>query len=161
MGARQSRTVASQSSGRSCELSDRERQVKIFLDAIEEAARDMGTVHDDSWRARIRNGLDQLLRVVVGPSVKVMNIWRKPKPPEPFPKPLPQRIHGRKFLEHLGDLGIIHKADLEKGIPSDYVRRVIIDAGMSGPVVLYVERYGDERLLSVRWEEGGYEVREK
>lgn len=50
-------------------------------------------------------------------------------------------IHGRKFLEALTAAGIISQ--------EDHIRRVIIDAGVNTAVVIYVERYGDERLLSV------------
>lgn len=53
----------------------------------------------------------------------------------------PRRIHGRKFLEALAEAGIID--------PGDFIRRVVIDASVDGAVVIYVERFGDDRLLSV------------
>jgi hypothetical protein len=50
-------------------------------------------------------------------------------------------IHGRKFLEALAETGIISV--------DDHIRRVIIDASVDSAVTMYVERFGDERLLSV------------
>lgn len=41
------------------------------------------------------------------------------------------------------------------GIDSSKVRRVVIDAACDAPIVMYIERYGDERLLSVRAPESG------
>lgn len=34
-------------------------------------------------------------------------------------------------------------------IPGDHVRRIVIDAEHGCPVMIYVERYGDERLLEI------------
>jgi hypothetical protein len=55
----------------------------------------------------------------------------------------PQRLHSRslKVLDALKDAGIVRDGD--------YVRRVIIDINVDLPVVVYVERYGDERLLDL------------
>ncbi len=143
--------LVARSSRMGCDLrSGRELTVKDFLEALDEVTRDMGNVHVPSRRDRIRNWIRRVFDVL--PS------RRKPAP-EPL-APLPQRIHGRKFLEHLGDLGVIKKADLERGQASDYVCRVIIEAPISGPVMLYVERYGDERLLEVRWTELGFDYHE-
>ena len=52
-------------------------------------------------------------------------------------------MHGRsqKVFDALTDAGIIRE--------NDYVRRVIIDINVTHAVVIYVERYGDERLLDV------------
>jgi hypothetical protein len=133
-------------------MNDKPLTVRDFLESMEESARDMGNVHDHSWLDRIRNWLGRLLNVLARHGI-----------PEPPPKPLgplPQRIHGRKFLEHLGDLGVIRKADLERGMASDYVRRVVIDASIDGPVKLYVERYGDDRLLDLVWTDEGMTYRE-
>lgn len=62
----------------------------------------------------------------------------------------PARIHGRKFLQALMDVGVIR--------PEDYVRRVVIDASMDSAVLVYVERLGDERLLSVTTSLEGVEI---
>jgi hypothetical protein len=51
----------------------------------------------------------------------------------------PLRIHGRRFLDALTDAGIIRR--------EDYVCRVVIDASIDSAVKVYVQRYGDERLL--------------
>jgi hypothetical protein len=64
-------------------------------------------------------------------------------------------IHGREFLEALAEAGVIRN--------EDHVRRVIIDAAVDTAVVIYVERYGDDRLLSVALaslaEKGGLVIR--
>ncbi len=111
---------------------------------------DMGSVHDPSWLDRIRNWVRRVFN----------GLAERRKPVIKPLAPLPQRIHGRKFLQHLGELGVIRKADLERGQASDYVCRVIIDASVSGPVKLYVERYGDERLLELHWTELGFDYHE-
>jgi hypothetical protein len=43
----------------------------------------------------------------------------------------------------------------------DYVRRVIIDINAECAVVVYVERYGDERLLDLVRTMDGIEIREQ
>lgn len=63
----------------------------------------------------------------------------------------PKRIHGRKFLLALHEAGILGE--------HEYVRRVVIDASVDGAVVMYVERYGDERLLTVATTLDGVEIR--
>lgn len=62
----------------------------------------------------------------------------------------PRRIHGRKFLEALGDAGIIRAGD--------YVRRVVIDASVDNAVIVYAERIGDDRLLNVALGLTGIEI---
>jgi hypothetical protein len=47
-------------------------------------------------------------------------------------------IHGKEFIDALLAAGVV---DIE-----DKVSRVIIDARVDNVVVVYVERYGDERL---------------
>jgi hypothetical protein len=68
------------------------------------------------------------------------------------PEKLPKRILGRRFLDALGEAGIIKKGD--------YVRRVIIDANMTDALTMYVERYGDERMLAVALGLSGFEIQE-
>jgi len=51
----------------------------------------------------------------------------------------------------LKDAGIVNDGD--------YVRRVIIDIDVSKAVVVYVERYGDERLLDIMRIMDGAEIR--
>jgi len=55
----------------------------------------------------------------------------------------PKRLHGRsqQIWDALRDAGIVRE--------NDYVRRVIIDINVTAAVVIYIERYGDERLLDV------------
>jgi hypothetical protein len=62
----------------------------------------------------------------------------------------PRVIGGEAFAKALADAGIIR--DLDK------VSRVVIDARAGHVVVLYVERYGDERLLKVAQSLDGIEV---
>lgn len=50
-------------------------------------------------------------------------------------------IAGWQFGQALIEAGVI--------TPEERVRRIVIDAPADGPVVLYVERYGDDRLLQV------------
>ena len=61
-----------------------------------------------------------------------------------------QRITGRKFLLYLMDQGIIQRGD--------YVRRVIIDADCNDVVRLYVERFGDDRVLTLNLNGEGLQV---
>lgn len=63
----------------------------------------------------------------------------------------PKRVLGRKFLEALGDAGIIRVGD--------YVRRVVIDASIDNALTLYVERIGDDRLLQVATSLDGIEIK--
>ena len=56
-----------------------------------------------------------------------------------------------EFLEQLAAHEIIDEADS--------VRRVVIDAKAGSVVQIYVERYGDERLLDVITPTAGFEVR--
>ncbi len=66
--------------------------------------------------------------------------------------PAPRLIAGKKFLQALADAGIIRT--------EDHIRRVIIDAAVDTAVSIYVERYGDERLLSVAiGKHGGYVIK--
>jgi hypothetical protein len=61
-------------------------------------------------------------------------------------------ILGRKFLEALAAAGIISV--------DDHIRRVIIDASLDSAVTMYVERFGDERLLNVvMGQNGRYVIR--
>jgi hypothetical protein len=60
-------------------------------------------------------------------------------------------IHSRAFLQALVDAGVIST--------EDRVRRVIIDAAVQEPVVVYVERYGDKRLLEIAPALTGVEIR--
>lgn len=61
-------------------------------------------------------------------------------------------IAGAQFLSALRSAGVIGDDDL--------VRRVVIDADMDNVVQVYVERVGDERLLSVATTLKGVEIRE-
>jgi hypothetical protein len=65
----------------------------------------------------------------------------------------PLRMHGRdqRIYDALRDAGIIRE--------NDYVRRVIIDIDVSAAPVIYIERYGDERLLEVLRTLDGAEIR--
>lgn len=56
-------------------------------------------------------------------------------------EPKGQMIMGRAFLEALGSAGIIRV--------EDHIRRVVIDAPVDEALQVYVERYGDDRLLEV------------
>jgi len=47
----------------------------------------------------------------------------------------------REFLRALDAAGVIQQGD--------HVRRVVIDAELDQPVKVYVERWGDDRLLTV------------
>jgi hypothetical protein len=67
------------------------------------------------------------------------------------PDARPPRIHGRYFLQALVDAGIIQLGD--------YVRRVVIDAAVDSAVTVYVERYGDARMLDVATTLHGVEIR--
>jgi hypothetical protein len=62
----------------------------------------------------------------------------------------PKRITGRTFLESLIEAGIIRR--------DDFVRRVVVDASVDNSLIVYVERYGDDRLLKVATTLDGVEV---
>lgn len=61
-----------------------------------------------------------------------------------------QLISGHRFLEALRDAGVISG--------DDHIRRVVIDAAVEGIVVMYVERYGDTRILQVASSLAGVEI---
>jgi len=60
-------------------------------------------------------------------------------------------IHGTKFIAALLESGVITK--------DERVRRIVIDADATNAVVMYVERYGDSRLLEVIPALTGVEIR--
>jgi len=62
------------------------------------------------------------------------------------------RIHGRKFIEAPLESGIITK--------EEFVRRVVIDVSVDNAVFMYVERFGDSRLLEVVPASTGVEIRQ-
>jgi hypothetical protein len=70
-----------------------------------------------------------------------------------MPGDRPQRLHGRsqEIYDALRLAGIIR--------PDDHVRRVIIDIDVSSAVIVYIERYGDTRLLDLVPVLGGAEIR--
>jgi hypothetical protein len=59
-------------------------------------------------------------------------------------------IAGWQFANALIEAGVI-TAD-------ENVRRLVLDVSVDGPVVLYVERYGDDRLLHVATTLAGVQV---
>ena len=61
------------------------------------------------------------------------------------------KISADAFLRALADAGVISEGD--------EIRRVVIDAQVRHAVHVYVERFGDERLLSVAVTLGGVEVK--
>ena len=65
----------------------------------------------------------------------------------------PKRLHGRsqELLDALKEAGIVRDGD--------NVHRVIIDISANCPVVVHVERYGDERLLNLVRTLDGIEIR--
>jgi hypothetical protein len=62
----------------------------------------------------------------------------------------PMRMHGRKMLEVLTEAGIIRGGD--------YVYRVVIDITIDKAVIMYVERFGDTRLLDLTHVLDGAEI---
>jgi hypothetical protein len=61
-------------------------------------------------------------------------------------------VHSRKVLQALVDAGVIRE--------EDKIRRVIIDLDVGEIAKMYVERFGDERLLGIAVNlNGGYIVR--
>jgi len=54
-------------------------------------------------------------------------------------------MSGLDFLLALEKAGVLQKADL--------TRRVVIDACMDNPVIIYIENIGDDRLLDVACDE--------
>lgn len=63
----------------------------------------------------------------------------------------PRVIRAERFCQALAEAGVIQE-DL------NYVRRVVIDVQAGHVVVIYVERFGDERLLNVAMTLEGIEV---
>ena len=65
----------------------------------------------------------------------------------------PRLLHPRnaKIYEALKAAGIIRD--------NDHVRRVIIDINVDYAIVVYIERYGDERLLNLIRTMDGAEIR--
>jgi hypothetical protein len=61
-----------------------------------------------------------------------------------------RRITANQFGQALADAGIIE--DINS------VRRIVIDAEAGNPVKIYVERYGDDRLLKVAQTLDGVEI---
>lgn len=61
-----------------------------------------------------------------------------------------RRIHSQELFQALTDAGIIKHGE--------WVRRVVIDAQVNHAVTVYVERYGDERLLAVATALDGVEI---
>ena len=69
----------------------------------------------------------------------------------PSESPRPKGIHGQALGRKLIDAGLI-SAD-------ERVIRVIIDVPCDGPVVMHVQRWGDERLLEIVYDLDGAEIR--
>lgn len=67
-------------------------------------------------------------------------------------EPVSTPITGRAFLQALLDAGVIH--------PDERVRRVVIDAQINSSLIVYVERFGDKRMLQVVPALTGVEVKE-
>jgi hypothetical protein len=63
----------------------------------------------------------------------------------------PAFISGDDFLQVLARAGVI--------AAEDRIRRVVIDASVDGAVLLYTERYGDERMLSIETTLRGVQMR--
>jgi hypothetical protein len=63
----------------------------------------------------------------------------------------PRRILAQTLLDALAEAGIIR----EKG---EYIRRVVIDAEVGNAVRIYVERFGDDRLIRVAQTLAGVEI---
>lgn len=68
----------------------------------------------------------------------------------PETPPRSRLIQGHRFVAALETAGIINEADR--------VRRIVIDANAKDVVVMYVERYGDERLIDVATTLNGVEI---
>jgi hypothetical protein len=66
---------------------------------------------------------------------------------------LPKLITAHAFWQALVAAGVFHEDE------GDKVRRVVIDANVGDAVVVYVERWADERLLSVATTLEGIQVR--
>ena len=60
-------------------------------------------------------------------------------------------IDGKRFVDALLESGIVTK--------DEHVRRVVIDVNYDNVVVMYIERFGDSRLLEVIPALTGVEVR--
>jgi hypothetical protein len=63
----------------------------------------------------------------------------------------PRRITARQFHDALAAAGVIRG--------NEFYRRIVIDAQTGQAVVIYAERYADERLLDVALTLDGIEVR--
>ena len=61
-------------------------------------------------------------------------------------------ILGKTFIKALLDAGVV--------AVEDRVRRVVIDVAVDEAIVIYVERYGDDRLLDIATSLKGVEIRE-
>jgi hypothetical protein len=63
----------------------------------------------------------------------------------------PQRITARRFHDALVAAGVIRE--------NEFYRHIVIDARVGDAVVIYAERYADERLLDAVLTLDGIEVR--
>lgn len=63
----------------------------------------------------------------------------RPEPEKPRSRPRP--ITGRKFAQHLADIGVIQNLD--------NTARIVIDIRHDGGIVIHQEMLGDDRLLDV------------
>ena len=77
-----------------------------------------------------------------------MKEWGSSTPPPTDPRErafaqsqMAKVVTGNEFLLLVEKAGVL--------VFGDKVRRVVIDADVSEPLVMYVERYGDERILQV------------
>jgi hypothetical protein len=59
-------------------------------------------------------------------------------------------IASKEFVRALKSAGIIGEGE--------HVRRVVIDALVDSPVIVYIERFGDDRLLQVARALDGVEI---
>lgn len=64
----------------------------------------------------------------------------------------PTRIKSERLFEALTEAGIFQKGEL--------VRRIVLDLKYGQPVLMYVERFGDDRLLNVVLGLNGAEIEE-
>lgn len=62
-----------------------------------------------------------------------------------------KRITTKRFWEALVAAGVFRD--------DEYIARIVIDAQVGNAVVMYVQRYGDERLLQVAQTLEGIEIR--
>lgn len=61
----------------------------------------------------------------------------------------------------MGSHSAVAQALVDAGIVDDsnYVRRVVIDISWDGPVMVYIERFTDERIVNVMTALGGVEIK--